>query len=171
MLDEGLEVVDGLWSGTMLDFAGEHYRLQGATMLPRPVQTPRVPIWVAGTWPHRRPFRRAARWDGVFADVHGVDWLAGEIMAPSELAQIVAYVREERKQAGIADAVYFDVVVGGRLPEDPAEAAGRLLPYVAAGLTWWVEGVLDAFGSPDELLQRVQRGPPVSPPVHSRWGR
>jgi len=34
--------------------------------LPKPVQHPRIPIWVAALWPKRAPFRRAARWDGVF---------------------------------------------------------------------------------------------------------
>jgi hypothetical protein len=31
---------------------------------PRPVQQPRLPIWIGGGYPHRRPIERALRWDG-----------------------------------------------------------------------------------------------------------
>src|SRR5262249_11423353 len=66
MLDEGLEVLAGLWSAAPLHFEGTHYHVHGAQFLPRPLQTPRIPVWVAGGWPHTAPFRRASRWDGVF---------------------------------------------------------------------------------------------------------
>ncbi|MGH2782114.1 MAG: hypothetical protein ACRDLA_12040 [Thermoleophilaceae bacterium] len=32
------------------------------------VQGPPIPVWVAARWPHRRPLRRAARFDGLFPD-------------------------------------------------------------------------------------------------------
>ena len=38
----------------------------GGAFEPRPVQQPRIPVWVASRWPNRRPLARAARWDGVF---------------------------------------------------------------------------------------------------------
>ena len=165
MLDEALEIMAGLWSGAPFQFAGAHYRVEETTMLPRPAQAPRIPIWVAGTWPHRRPFRRAARWDGVFADLHGVDWLAGEIMPPQTLREIVAYVHAQRASEQPAPGALgpFDVVIGGRLPEDRTQAADTLARYGEAGLTWWVEGVLDALGTPDELRRRVRKGPPRPP--------
>jgi alkanesulfonate monooxygenase SsuD/methylene tetrahydromethanopterin reductase-like flavin-dependent oxidoreductase (luciferase family) len=53
MLDEGLQIVDGLLSGKPVRHAGAHYRVDGAVFLPRPVQ-PRVPIWVACSWPRAR---------------------------------------------------------------------------------------------------------------------
>jgi probable F420-dependent oxidoreductase len=159
MLDEALAVLDGLWRGEPFSFAGDFYQVEQATCLPRPLQAPRIPVWVAGTWPHRRPFRRAARWDGCFADVEGVDWLGGAIMAPDDLRAIVAFTREQREQHGDTGSP-FDVVIGGHLPDDAARAAAMLAPYAEAGLTWWVEGILDAFGSPHALRQRIRRGPP-----------
>ena len=51
LLDEGLDKLAGYWAG---EFE------------PVPVQQPRIPVWVAGRWPNRRPLRRAARWDGMF---------------------------------------------------------------------------------------------------------
>ena len=71
-LDEGLAILDGLWSGEPLHFEGMHHRVTGARFPPRPVQQPRMPLWVAGRWPNRRPFRRAAQWDGVFPVFEGV---------------------------------------------------------------------------------------------------
>ena len=50
---------------------------------PRPVQQPRIPVWVAARWPNRRPLRRAARWDGLFPI---------DLPEPEALAEIVAEV-------------------------------------------------------------------------------
>ena len=66
-LDEGLEIVAGLWSGEPFELPrAEHFTVRDDLFLPTPLQRPRIPIWIAGRWPAQRPFRRAARWDGVF---------------------------------------------------------------------------------------------------------
>ncbi len=65
-LDEGLQIMNGLWTGEPFSFQGKHYQVNHVQFLPKPTQTPRIPIWVAGYWPNKRPFRRAARWDGVY---------------------------------------------------------------------------------------------------------
>jgi len=156
LLDEGLEVLTGLWRGEPFRYQGDHYRIEDATFLPQPVQQPRIPIWVAGTWPHRRPFRRAARWDGFFADVEGVDWMRGEIMTPDDLRAMVEYVRAQR-----TDDQPFDVVIGGHSPTERSRAVAFLAPYVEAGLTWWVEGIHPAFGSIADMRARIRQGPPV----------
>jgi hypothetical protein len=155
MLDEGLEVLTKLWSGEPVSYDGKHYQIRDVTFLPRPVQKPRIPIWVGGLWPHKGPFRRAARWDGFFADVEGVDWERGEIMTADGLRTIVDYTRSQRT----ADAP-FEAVIGGHSPGDPSKGAAFLAPYVAAGLTWWIEGIHPRFGSVSELREKVRRGPP-----------
>jgi alkanesulfonate monooxygenase SsuD/methylene tetrahydromethanopterin reductase-like flavin-dependent oxidoreductase (luciferase family) len=66
LLDEGLDILTRLWSGEEVNYVGEHLRVTGATFLPVPVQQPRIPIWVAGMWPNKKPMQRAARYDGVF---------------------------------------------------------------------------------------------------------
>lgn len=38
-LDEGLEILKGLWSGEPFSFEGKHYQLHEVTFLPKPVQT------------------------------------------------------------------------------------------------------------------------------------
>lgn len=158
MLDEGLAILAGLWSGAPVTYAGHYYQLNEAVGLPRPVQQPRIPLWVAGNWPHKRPFRRAAAWDGFFADAEGVDWVNGAVMSPEQLAEIVAYTSAQRT----SDRP-FDVVIGGRLPVEPRLAGDWLAPYAAAGLTWWIEGIHTSFGPLDEQRARIRRGPPPQP--------
>ena len=60
-------LVDRLNGGERVSFDGEHYRFGPMTFLPRPVQRPRIPIWVVGAWPSERSMARAARWDGLVA--------------------------------------------------------------------------------------------------------
>ena len=90
MLDEGLEVLTGLWTGTPFTFTGTHYNLDRAHFLPPPRQVPRIPIWVAGVWPGTRPFRRAAKWDGIFPIGRYGD------LAPDDIRQMSAYIKRYR---------------------------------------------------------------------------
>jgi alkanesulfonate monooxygenase SsuD/methylene tetrahydromethanopterin reductase-like flavin-dependent oxidoreductase (luciferase family) len=48
MLDEGLAVLTGLWSGKRFEFEGEYYQIEQAQFLPPPLQQPRIPVWVGG---------------------------------------------------------------------------------------------------------------------------
>jgi len=86
-LDEGLEIVSGLWSGEPFSFRGRHYRVDQTVFRPTPVQAPRIPVWVAGQWPNRRPFRRAARWDGVFPTHRDIGF--NDLIPVEELEAIV----------------------------------------------------------------------------------
>jgi alkanesulfonate monooxygenase SsuD/methylene tetrahydromethanopterin reductase-like flavin-dependent oxidoreductase (luciferase family) len=151
-LDEGLAILDGLWSGKPFSFSGEHYTLQEMQFLPTPVQQPRPPVWIAGWWPHKRPFRRAARWDGVFPE--RADW---QIPTPDDLRDILEYVREHR-----ADGTNpSDVVLNGHTPHDTAAGARMLEPYRDAGLTWWLERVdLEHLYSVEQARGRIIVGPP-----------
>jgi alkanesulfonate monooxygenase SsuD/methylene tetrahydromethanopterin reductase-like flavin-dependent oxidoreductase (luciferase family) len=127
MLDEGLAVLTGLWSGEPFSYQG--YTIAEACFLPPPVQQPRIPIWVAGLWPGTRPFQRAARWEGIFPTGRNGD------LTPADVAALLAYVQEHRT----TDAP-FDVVLGGRAYErDAGEVAELLARYAAAGVTWWLE--------------------------------
>ena len=151
-LDEGLAVLAGLWSGEPFSFDGEIYHVENVQFLPKPHQQPRIPIWVAGMWPARAPFRRAARWDGVVP--MKVDLSTGELqlLETDDIEKIVAYVRRHRK-----GQEPFDVVVGGLTPlDDPARARDIVSTYEAAGVTW----LLSFEPDPEALIARVRQGPP-----------
>jgi alkanesulfonate monooxygenase SsuD/methylene tetrahydromethanopterin reductase-like flavin-dependent oxidoreductase (luciferase family) len=162
MLDEGLDVLTGLWSAEPFSYEGEHYRVKNAHFLPGPVQTPRIPVWVGGFWPNKAPFRRMARWDGMFPlfDVYGPE---RDLL----FAESVAFVKAEREAAGIDGP--FDVIMVGDTPGDnPDQAAAWVRPAVDAGATWWLEilypqvfgfdsGTDAAFAA---MRGRVLQGPP-----------
>jgi F420-dependent oxidoreductase-like protein len=48
VLDETLQVLPRLWSEPTVTFAGEHVRFDGAYCDPKPLRSPRPPIWVGG---------------------------------------------------------------------------------------------------------------------------
>jgi hypothetical protein len=150
-LDESLQMLDALWSGGPVRFAGRHIRVDGIQMLPTPVQRPRIPIWCAGRWPATAGFRRAARWDGVMPTHAGYG--RGTTMPPGALAAIVAIISGER--GGLSG---FDVAVEGRTT--PNGAAGIVAAYAEAGLTWWVEAMGWWRGGIAEARSRIAAGPP-----------
>jgi alkanesulfonate monooxygenase SsuD/methylene tetrahydromethanopterin reductase-like flavin-dependent oxidoreductase (luciferase family) len=150
-LDEGLEVLTGLWSGKPFSFEGTQYHVQEACFLPAPRQQPRIPIWVAGGWPTKAPFRRAARWDGVIP--MGRPASNGRI-TPPEVREMVAYIQEHRTSAAA-----FDVVTGGWTDgKDQARDAAEITPFAEAGVTWWMEPA--NLRTPMDMRERIRIGPP-----------
>jgi alkanesulfonate monooxygenase SsuD/methylene tetrahydromethanopterin reductase-like flavin-dependent oxidoreductase (luciferase family) len=156
MLDEGLGLIDRYWAGQPVTHAGRHYRVEEVALLPRPVQRPRVPVWIAGYWPHRRPMRRAARWDGAVPLF--LSALHGRPPPVEEVRDLVAYVRDRRD----GDAGPFDLVLGGTSPTDGGAARDLLGPLVEAGATWWDERkpIDEEIDQLEPLLRRVEAGPP-----------
>jgi alkanesulfonate monooxygenase SsuD/methylene tetrahydromethanopterin reductase-like flavin-dependent oxidoreductase (luciferase family) len=152
MLDEALAIITGLWSGEPFRFSGAHYQVHDALFLPRLVQQPRIPIWVAGVWPHKKPVRRAAQWDGVAPEASS----GREPLTPTEIRDLRAYIQAHRQASGP-----FDVTHIGRTPgDDPARAADLVTPYAEAGVTWWLERVGDRQDALDTMRPRVRQGPP-----------
>jgi alkanesulfonate monooxygenase SsuD/methylene tetrahydromethanopterin reductase-like flavin-dependent oxidoreductase (luciferase family) len=159
MLDEGLAVLTGLWTGLPFSFEGTHYRIDRAQFLPGPVQRPRVPIWVAATWPVPAPVRRAARWDGVWPLRRAPDGTSGPL-SPDDVRAMCAMIAEERAAAGV-DSAPFDVLIDGVTPaDDPAAAAAIARSYADAGATWWTERINSSRGTLEDMRHRIRQGPP-----------
>jgi alkanesulfonate monooxygenase SsuD/methylene tetrahydromethanopterin reductase-like flavin-dependent oxidoreductase (luciferase family) len=156
MLDEGLAVLRGLWSGERFVHEGAHYRVGPVQFLPTPVRPDGIPIWVAGMWPHRRPFRRAARYDGVAPIV--VDD-TGEFvpMTPETLTAIVAYVTQHRP-----NEASYEVAPGGCALAGPDRGAAVTAEMASAGATWWRENWVPGTIDFDEWLARLRDGPPAA---------
>lgn len=153
LLDEALSVLTGLWTGEPFTFHGAHYTVDAAHFLPTPLQKPRIPIWVAAVWPHKRPLRRAANWDGVVPLADERD------LTPDELREVAAYICGERRSG--ERGAPFDVVHTGQLYDlTPEQRAPMLSAYAAAGATWWQEGV--AHTGVEEARARIRQGPPVA---------
>lgn len=140
MLDEALEVVAGLLGDGSFSFSGSHYRVEPVDFVPKPVQRPRVPIWVGGGYPNPGPTRRALRWDG--SCMYGT---RAHDLSVEDVADL-------RQRAGDRP---FDICVGGRERRegDPA----WLSAIAAAGATWWTEYL--PAQSRDVMRQAIRRGP------------
>jgi alkanesulfonate monooxygenase SsuD/methylene tetrahydromethanopterin reductase-like flavin-dependent oxidoreductase (luciferase family) len=146
MLDEGLAIMTGLWRGEPFSYQGVHYQVDQAQFLPAPVQVPRIPIWVAGIWPNKPPFRRAAQWDGVCPI--GRD----HVPTPEDIQAMLGYTRQYRQ-----DDTPLDVVLGS-YERDAGDLDDYLAEYTAAGVTWWLE-CFDWNDTLAEVRARIQRGP------------
>ncbi len=131
-LDEGLDVLAGLWSGEKFSYAGEHYTIDPVRFTPTPVQRPRIPVWVAGVLPNPRPIARAARWDGfvpIRFDQHG-------LVRPSvaDFTDVGATIATQR---GSIDG--YDLAVWAEVASAPGDVADLAAEYAQAGANWWIE--------------------------------
>jgi len=149
-LDEGLEVLVGLWRGEPFSYLGKHYELRNVQFLPRPLQSPRIPIWVAGRWPRQEPFLRAARWDGAFP----LGLTPGSKLNPDEIRAVLSFIRNHR-----ADISNYDLVATsgdtGHVDDDE-----MLRACAAAGATWWMTDLRRWCNLREELVSRIRTGPP-----------
>jgi alkanesulfonate monooxygenase SsuD/methylene tetrahydromethanopterin reductase-like flavin-dependent oxidoreductase (luciferase family) len=136
--DHGEEMDLRVRAGMLDDALGRLAAYWGGEHEPRPVQQPRIPIWLAGRYPNRRPVRRAARWDGLFPI---------DLPGPEALAEM----RDELTRLRGTGAGPFDLVVTNPAGTD-------LRPWWEAGATWCLTG----FGPDpryDAVAEAIDAGP------------
>ncbi len=161
LMDEGLDIMTGLWRGQPFAYQGKHYTLQPTTFFPAPppIQQPRIPIWVVGAWPRPKSMQRVLKYDGILPMVIGDNGAARQA-DPDDIRAIRDYVATRR-----TEATPFDIVVEGVTPgDDPARAADMVRPWAEAGATWWIEAMWESPDRPvtlDDVRRRAQQGPPV----------
>ena len=143
--NEGLEILTRLWTEDAVDFEGECYRLDAASISPKPVQQP-LPLWVGGSAP--QAINRAARW--------GTGWQAG-IDAAHEVAPVVAAIKARARELGrVIDEDHYGAGFGFRFgtPSEPivqrhAEVLRKRLGRDARGYA--------AVGGIDEIMALLRR--------------
>jgi hypothetical protein len=162
MLDEALEVLVGLWSGEPFSFEGAYYQIEKAHFNPKPLQQPRIPIWVGGNWPNKKPFRRAAKWDGAFPLID-VEENEEEL---AQLDELVRYLQQHRNGERP-----LDIIMMGVTPDPESQEGIELVRQRAdRGATWWLESITPYRGGKgyedewplDLMRERVLAGPPVA---------
>lgn len=158
MLDEAIDILTGLYQRKPFDFDGKHYHLH-LTQLdeqhypPRPVQQPRIPIWIPAAYPRKKSLQRLLKCDGVFLQKMDAQGQFGEV-TPADARAVVDYVRANRPLS-----TPFDVVQEGQTGGlSQTELQDRLLPWAEAGLTWWVEGLWGSTA--EQVRERIRQGPP-----------
>jgi len=151
LLDEGLEIINGLWKGKPFSFSGEHYKVQKMSMLPLPVQKPRIPVWVVGVWPKEKSMKRTLQWDGIIPQKYKAT--PADRATPSDILEIKNYVDRHRRKKSA-----FDIIAGGQTPGGKRKRALEIVqPFEEAGATWWLESV---WASMDKVRARIKQGPP-----------
>jgi alkanesulfonate monooxygenase SsuD/methylene tetrahydromethanopterin reductase-like flavin-dependent oxidoreductase (luciferase family) len=156
LLDEGLEIMEGLWRGQPFSFSGKHYQIRPTKFYqpPPPVQQPRIPIWVVGAWPRPKSMQRVLHWDGLLPAKMSPDGKFAELTA-EDVREMKAWIDARRTQT-----TPFEIVVEGKTPgDDRVMALEKVHPWIEAGATWWIEAMWDD-NDLDHVRKRIEQGAP-----------
>ncbi|MEP7199796.1 MAG: LLM class flavin-dependent oxidoreductase [Chloroflexota bacterium] len=163
LLDEGLDIVTGLWRGQPFAHEGKHYHVKETSFFPPPppVQQPRIPIWVVGAWPRTKSMRRALRYDGLLPTKMTDDGQHVKV-TPADIRAMKKFIAEQR-----AETTPFDIVVEGVTSgTNRKKAAAKVKPFANAGATWWIEALWSLTETvwqaetQEKILERIKQGPP-----------
>ncbi len=161
LMDEGLDIMNGLWKGELSNYEGKHYQIKNLNKceffkrhsMPKPIQN-HIPIWVVGAWPWKKSMQRVLKYDGIIPTIKNKQGNFEEI-TPAHIREIKAYIEDNQSIKSP-----FNIVIEGKTPGDDFEVAKSLVkPFADAGATWWIESIWD---SPDlnQVLKRAKQGPP-----------
>jgi probable F420-dependent oxidoreductase len=141
--NEALALMKACWSEEEIDFDGELWKLQGASMEPKPVQKPHPPVWFGGSAP--AGMRRAVR--------HGDGFMGAGSQTVVQFAGQVDVVREElAAQRRDPDTFRIGKRVYIHVEDDQALARHRLEDALGAhyGGGTWSEHIV--AGSPEACV-------------------
>jgi probable F420-dependent oxidoreductase len=161
-MDEALAALDAAWSGESVTFPGTGYRATGNTMLPRPRQRPRPPLWIGGN--SRRAIRRAVESaDGWSPFPNPARFAARTRTAPLETAADLAvaldYARSHAESVGRTEPLTVCFIpeglsMGSR-PVDGGRVVASIAELSAIGVDW--VSVALAGDSRDAQLEAIDR--------------
>ena len=157
MLDETIDILTLLYQRQPFDYDGQHYHLKLSLLdvmhyPPKPVQQPRIPLWVVGVWPRMKSMRRALKCDGLLPAKMDAQGQFGELI-PADVREIRAFIAAERDPAQP-----YDIVVEGKTAGlSAAEKAEKLAAWQDAGVTWWIEPM---WGESLERAEQIIRAGP-----------
>ncbi len=149
-LDEGLEILNGLWSGEPFEFHGSEFDMARTRFLPTPVPRPRPPVIVAGVWPIKAPLRRAARWDGYIPLKLTPNWEPDQFTV-EDVAEI------KRELEALRDGRPAEIVIAEE--SDREVDWDRVAAFAAAGATWYHVGIGTRKMSIADVHDLVKAGP------------
>ncbi len=159
MLDETIDILTLLYQRKPFDFDGQHFQVKLSLLdemfyPPKPVQQPRIPIWIPGIWPHKKSMARALKCDGVLLEKLSAKG-EPESVTPADVAEIKAFVDENR-----ALSSPFDIIVSGSTAGmDGEQQQETMASWTNAGATWWIEARFSE--SEAAVEERLRLGPPT----------
>jgi probable F420-dependent oxidoreductase len=144
--DEAIAIMRRLWAEDEVTYAGEFWKLDRITVLPRPVQQP-MPLWIGGN--SEPAMRRAGRL--------GDGWIPSFI-TPERFRTGVETTHAFAAEAGrIIPADHFGCLLYYCLDRDPAAARAAAAPFLPRGRV--DDATLErctAFGPPELLRERLE---------------
>ena len=145
--DEAIQVMRRCWEEPDVTFAGEFWKLDRITVLPRPVQQP-MPLWIGGN--SEAAMRRAGRM--------GDGWIPSFI-TPEQFRAGVDKTASFAAEAGReVPGDHFGTLVQFCLDRDPDVARSLALPFIPRGRV--DAPTLDActaFGPPELVSERLEQ--------------
>jgi alkanesulfonate monooxygenase SsuD/methylene tetrahydromethanopterin reductase-like flavin-dependent oxidoreductase (luciferase family) len=150
LYDEGLDILDAVWSGRRYRHSGSHYQVDLEPGAPIPVP---IPVWVAAGTDRPAVRRRALGRDGIFPNPDD------RTLTATDVSSLLRDLRAD----GLTGERRFEVVVAGNASPAWGEPMDVDLPgLAAAGMTWWMESLIH-FDPLDLSLTVVDAGPPRIP--------
>lgn len=163
LLDEGLDILTGLWGGQPFKYDGKYYHVRETRFIPPPppYQKPRIQIWVVGAWNRAKSMRRALRFDGLLPNVMTENGEHRKI-TPRDVREIRSFLEAN----GVPP--HYDLVVEGVTSGlNQQRAASTVQRWADSGATWWNEAIWKLSGdsvweepTQKKILLRVKQGPP-----------
>lgn len=149
-LTEGVEIIRRLWTEDRVVHRGRHWRLEGVSIRPRPLQQPRPPILVGSQVP--AGIARAAR----IAD----GWLVVPMPTVDEFAAQATAFAAARSAAGLPPSPHVCRLLEVVCAPDEDTAIRRAAPFLlekyAAYFSWGLAGVtLDRAAAPEAQLRQL----------------
>lgn len=142
LFDEWLEIVTKLWAGEAVDYAGQHYQLDGVRLMP-PAPRGRIPIYI-GAFAPKAMDRVLAFGDGYVGSVEGAELYVEKLRAQGK----------DASEGKVRLGDFYTLVA-----EDPEQAMEELAPHFLhvnnAYAEWGGEGMnwmsLDDFKTSGKL--------------------
>jgi F420-dependent oxidoreductase-like protein len=155
MMGEAAVILKSLWTRERTTFAGRHYQLKDAMCEPKPVQQPRIPLWIGGSGERVTLRHVAAQADGwntflmpleefdhklAVLDAHCRDVRRDRSEIRIQLVLQAVLGADEREVAEQLQAranglsLPVDVVRERVLATTPAQLSEQLQPYVERGV-------------------------------------
>jgi len=158
MLDEGIDILTGMYLGKPFDFNGKHYHVNLTSLdeqyyPPRPVQQPRIPLWIPGVWPRMKSMRRVLKCDGLLAQKMDEKGQFVNVY-PEDIREMKTYIDANRTLTTPLDIIIEEQ----SLDWEPGKIQVKLSQWQDAGATWWVEGLWGADET--QVQKRIEMGPP-----------
>lgn len=145
-LEEGVQIIRGLFSQETTTFHGKHYRVTEARCEPKPVQ-PRPRIWLGGMG-EKRLLRMTAK----YADGWNVPFVGADIFAHKNQVLTQWCEKEKRPPQDVLRTVNLGLAIG-RNAADAKRKRESLQAQFGAALSFLEPGML--IGAPQEVIDRI----------------